>query len=201
MKFKPIPSTNNKYEVTEDGVLRNAKTKRINKGCISNGYKKHYLMMPKCNKPKMRSLHRLVFETWSGEELDKGMVIDHIDRDKMNNNISNLRQVPLTLNIKNQMRHIRNEHLALIGTTKKVVARHDGISFTSYSDLARHIMKTRNYASINSILTLLRWKRYGCLKKGSGHCRLGDKEIYFVNQMISPKLSSIALSLCNDNIK
>ena len=67
--------------------------------CTKDGYNrieinhKHYFV------------HRLVFQTWSCEELNNKMVIDHIDSNPSNNNINNLRQVDQKTNIENAINH------------------------------------------------------------------------------------------------
>ena len=49
---------------------------------------------------KPHSIHRAVWEFHNGP-VPKGLVIDHIDRDKSNNQIENLRAVPHSVNNKN----------------------------------------------------------------------------------------------------
>lgn len=70
-----------KHEITRDGYSRVQ---------INN---KHYFV------------HRLVYQTWSGNELRNDMVIDHIDANPQNNNINNLRQVTQKENIENATTH------------------------------------------------------------------------------------------------
>ena len=70
-----------KKEETKDGYYR----VEINK--------KHYF------------IHRLVYQTWSGERLNPELVIDHIDANRKNNYISNLRQIPQAANIQNAVCH------------------------------------------------------------------------------------------------
>ena len=49
-------------------------------------------------------VHRLVAATFLRNRPD-GLVVDHIDRDKSNNNVSNLRYVSAAENIRNSVRH------------------------------------------------------------------------------------------------
>lgn len=50
-------------------------------------------------------VHRLVYSAWGDEMLSPYLVIDHIDADPSNNDISNLRQVTQQANIENAMLH------------------------------------------------------------------------------------------------
>lgn len=53
---------------------------------------------------KKVSVHRLVYSVWGGE-LIEGMVIEHLDGDKSNNHISNLKQSTQSENIKTAFKH------------------------------------------------------------------------------------------------
>ncbi len=48
-----------------------------------------------------RSLHILVWETFNNQKIPSGMQVDHIDGDKSNNNLTNLRLVSSSGNMKN----------------------------------------------------------------------------------------------------
>lgn len=78
------------YQVCEEGYI--AHGKRVLAGTIRNGYVRVDI------KRRNMSVHRLVYETFKGEI--KG-VIDHIDGNKENNNISNLRDVTQSENMIN----------------------------------------------------------------------------------------------------
>ena len=89
-EYKPIldyPS----YEVSNLGNVRNIKTGRILKSGIGNhGYK--IVVLCKDGKPISKTIHRLVAETFIPNP-NNLPIIDHIDRDKTNNVVSNLRWV------------------------------------------------------------------------------------------------------------
>jgi len=74
--------------------------KRLSKLVINQmmGYQAYYLKKGS-EKRKMRTVHRLVYETYKGE-IPQGKVIDHIDSDVTNNHISNLRVVSQSENTK-----------------------------------------------------------------------------------------------------
>lgn len=50
-------------------------------------------------------IHRLVYQTWSGDKLNPELVIDHIDGNRKNNHINNLRQTTQFINIENAIQH------------------------------------------------------------------------------------------------
>lgn len=79
------------YEATQDGYIANP-YKKIMKGSWRNGYHRVQILGDNY------SVHRLVYETFKGPI--EG-VIDHIDGDKSNNHIDNLRDVPQTKNMLN----------------------------------------------------------------------------------------------------
>jgi hypothetical protein len=104
------------YEIDIDGNVRNSKTQRVLKPwlvgpymCIrvinENGHKKEYV-------------HRLMGFTWLPQPTEPELVIDHIDRNKLNNHASNLRWVTHSENAINKeykprdsnMHHITKGH-------------------------------------------------------------------------------------------
>ena len=78
------------YLIYNDGRVQNKKTKRFLKcGTYKTGYK--YVVLCKGDGTKKNhSIHRLVCIHYI-ENLNNYEFVDHIDRDKSNNNISNLR--------------------------------------------------------------------------------------------------------------
>lgn len=82
---------NKNYEVSNFGNIRNKKTKRILKPSISN--KGYYLITLSDNcKSHTYAIHKLVMEHFNRCAFDYE-VINHIDSNKLNNNINNLEYV------------------------------------------------------------------------------------------------------------
>lgn len=81
------------YLISSCGRVRNIKTNRILKPSLTSGYLKVRL----CKKGTSEDLliHKLVYAIFNNEPYlnDRHFVIDHIDADKTNNNIDNLRKI------------------------------------------------------------------------------------------------------------
>jgi hypothetical protein len=87
--FTTIPEFPN-YEINQFGVVRNIKTKRILKSQLhkKRGYLK--INLPNGNKPKTIDIHRLVGLVFIPNP-NNFKYLDHIDRNRLNNNVENLR--------------------------------------------------------------------------------------------------------------
>ena len=71
----------------------------------NGGYRRiGYIKTSKTDKRHLL-IHRLVYSAWGSEPLSPYLVIDHIDANPSNNNISNLRQVTQKENIRNAVLH------------------------------------------------------------------------------------------------
>ena len=90
------------YEISNFGNCRRKMKKggyKNVKGCIaSTGYR--YFQVYREGKRINKLFHHLVAKAFIGER-PEGLVIDHIDRNKLNNNVSNLRYVSQKENIHN----------------------------------------------------------------------------------------------------
>ena len=86
-----FPTKINGYSVNEEGQVKNDKNNYLVKGSLRNGYLRLNSII---------SIHRLVWETFNGE-IPEGMVIDHIDGNRSNNALSNLRLVTQSENMNN----------------------------------------------------------------------------------------------------
>jgi len=96
---------NNHYAYNEESpsCLINKKTGR-HLGCVGN----HGYYQVKTVKFGLKLAHRVIWEIINGE-IPEGMVIDHIDRNRKNNKLSNLRLVDSADNSWNTSTHKDNK--------------------------------------------------------------------------------------------
>jgi hypothetical protein len=90
------------YEISIFGNCR--RNGKIIKGTIqSRGYR--YFQLNREDRRKNMLFHHLVAEQFIGERPDN-LVIDHIDRNKLNNNVNNLRYITIKENLQNCNKYI-----------------------------------------------------------------------------------------------
>lgn len=86
------------YQISDCGLIWSNKTNRILKlGIDSQGYA--FVILRKNNKSHRKSVSRLVAAAFIGE-IDEGLVVDHLNSDKLDNRAENLRIVSHSENIK-----------------------------------------------------------------------------------------------------
>lgn len=102
-KVKDYPD----YEISEDGIVFNIKTSHI----VAPQLKKtgYYCVWLKNDKGRrLMSLHRILLEAFVPNP-DNLPLIDHIDRNRLNNSLENLRWCTHAENCRNRNRHKSNK--------------------------------------------------------------------------------------------
>jgi len=89
---------NTEYYISNLGEVKNSYGKLLKTFPAPNGYKRIKIIIE--GKRKVFMVHRLVAETFIGDI--NNLVIDHIDRNKTNNNVTNLRIVTVKENNNNK---------------------------------------------------------------------------------------------------
>lgn len=105
--FKPVKDFEHIYHISNTGILKNIKTGRILNGEIHySGYVRCNLIDKINNKKRRTTIHRLVAETFLNNP-NNLPVVDHIDRNRANNRVTNLRWVSESTNHENVNRKNR----------------------------------------------------------------------------------------------
>ena len=138
------------------GFKRLHKGKILNKNIGTNGY--YYVILP--NKTT-RYIHNLVAETFIGERPiinNKLADIDHIDNNKLNNDLSNLRYLDVNENRSrgSKGKH-KDNHMDKNPKSKKIIGTKDGKVIEEYNCGKEVAIKYNiNYSTFKSTLS-----RYG----------------------------------------
>jgi hypothetical protein len=91
--MKNIPDYNGDYAVDDAGNVfsfKCGKCKKLN--VLSNGRGYHIVFLCKDGKQKAHKVHRLVAKTFL-DDYSEDLQVDHIDNDRLNNKLENLRMV------------------------------------------------------------------------------------------------------------
>ena len=110
-----------RYTINENTEVYDTLKKRVIKQCDLNGYKIVHLVNENGNS-KNRYVHRLVFEAFvlkDGDEMPKE--IDHMDLNRANNLISNLRAATRQENQRNRPKRKNNKS----GYKNIIITRHE----------------------------------------------------------------------------
>jgi hypothetical protein len=106
--YMPIDDYSN-YEVSNYGNIKNKKTGKILKPALNNKGYEYVNLYDGTNKPKTFKIHRLVLITFEGKSKDENQkCVDHIDNDRTNNCLFNLRWVSQQQNNFNRLMNKNN---------------------------------------------------------------------------------------------
>lgn len=97
--MRNIPDFDGKYKVDSNGSVYGPRGKILKPRCDKDGYLRLNMMHPRDGR-KTFLVHRLMMLTYFGET-PSGFCIDHIDRNKQNNSVQNLRFVTTAQNMWN----------------------------------------------------------------------------------------------------
>ncbi len=89
------------YEINKLGQIRNIKTKKILKNSIHDGYYKVNITSKK--KKYKRRVHRLLAHVYIAKENNEYNVVNHIDENKLNNDLNNLEWTTHKLNTQHSL--------------------------------------------------------------------------------------------------
>ena len=124
--MKEIPNYNGRYLISKEGSVYS-----IPKGRHLKPYKsvRGYLVVNLSK--KLRPIHQLVAETYlDASYKDKGLVVDHIDRVKTNNELANIRLISKADNFKNsdyyEDRKKGHIHIRPSGSYRAIITK-DGV--------------------------------------------------------------------------
>lgn len=90
------------YALSVCGEVKNITTQQILKGFIRGGGKRKYYYLAVDVGSKRYNIHQLVASKFLPSPTEENCVIDHIDRNRYNNNASNLRWVSKSVNSSNK---------------------------------------------------------------------------------------------------
>lgn len=90
---------NDNYIVFKDGDILSLISDDFLKLNIGNHGYKHVALYPE---RKDYCIHRLVYFSFNPQDINSPLIIDHQDRDKLNNNLNNLRLVTQSINVMNK---------------------------------------------------------------------------------------------------
>lgn len=144
--FKKIKSLKFKYEVNENGIVRNVKSKKILKQRINQrGYYTIGYNDSERGHSIPKEVHRLVAETFL-KDFDKFPVVNHIDGNKLNNNVTNLEMCTYSDNSK----HAYNTGLTPkppISQAKRIILKNitKNITFSTYKEAYKWLLENTSY--------------------------------------------------------
>ena len=144
--FRKLKSLNFKYEVDENGVVRNVKSKKILKQRVNQ---RGYYTIGYNDKERKHSVpkevHRLVAEAFL-KDFYKLPVVNHIDGNKLNNKLSNLEMCTYSENSKHAIRTGLMPKPP-ISQPKKIILKNltKNIEFLTYKEAYKWLLENTEY--------------------------------------------------------
>ena len=117
---------NENYDISSEGQVWSKRYLRLLKPYLSHSY---YSIRMGNSKSKKYPIHQLVAKAFLPAPTEEGSVIDHIDRNKLNNNASNLRWVSRSTNSLNRdceskpRKHGTNEHCGIYKSHNRWISK------------------------------------------------------------------------------
>ena len=139
------------YQISNTGLVKLTRLNRLLNGTLINGYKSVTLKITN-DANLCRLVHRLVAEAFIENNDDTKIFVDHIDTNKLNNNVSNLRWVSHKENMNNVITK-QNISDGKLGFSKKIYqididTKEITNTYTNFKELESNGLK---YVTVNSI--------------------------------------------------
>lgn len=120
MEWKTINDYPN-YQISKCGIVKNNKDKIIKSRININGYQ--IINLSKDNIKKTFALHRLIGTHYIEKKNENLCLLDHIDRDKLNNSIDNLRWIDYNGNNRNKSVYNKCGYTGVYKRNDRYIAR------------------------------------------------------------------------------
>jgi len=133
-EWKEIPLYENRYLINKEGNIKSLLTNKLLEENISQKFNtyKSVKLFDKDGKRKGHLIHRLVYQTFNGK-INRNMVIDHINQNKQDNSLENLRIITQTENVKNCEKIITNNNLIQTNTNFiNISTKYKSYNFSNY---------------------------------------------------------------------
>lgn len=155
IEWREIPSFPN-YEASNTGLIRRAKNGEVLKQRDIDMNRPYQIVSLFYNKKKYtKKVSRLIWEAFN--DCACGMTIDHIDQNKTNNNLSNLRCISIADNHKNRTIYkSRNKYNLTDGIKIEIISNYRVGKWSTW-DIMKKYNLTSNY--ITSVIKRGSWDK------------------------------------------